>query len=274
MPAAAPNLIKTGSTIFMQAAARMMHAAWILRQIEETSTAPGLSISGVAYSMRLTVAAEISMAFELALKSVAQGLSPHPDGQPQVPSSHDLSKDLWTFLAADVRREIDAAAEAAIRNRYDYADAHVAVLPFADYLAKHHDFLDRTVLNRYALHGTTQWKSDHRFIDDDFTGPVYPDTYDGNACLDLDGMGVLLAYWWAIMRKACGLRWEDHRCDADERLAADRDEAWELVERAIRQMLGDIRVMTPEELQQRRRENRKASANATPARFPTSGLAR
>ena len=50
------------------------------------------------------------------------------------------------------------------------------------------------------------------------------------------------------MQKACGLRWEDSRCEADEELAADRDEAWKLVNRAIGQMFGQIGIMTREEL--------------------------
>ena len=75
---------------------------------------------------------------------------------------------------------------------------------------------------------------------------------------------MLLAYWWAIMDNACELRWEDSRCAADERLAADRDEAWELVERAIRQMLRGVSVMTSEELRARRMENRKNAARPKP----------
>ncbi|MCY4014268.1 MAG: hypothetical protein OXG82_16315 [Gammaproteobacteria bacterium] len=66
-------------------------------------------------------------------------------------------------------------------------------------------------------------------------------------------MGVLMGYWWAIMRKAWGLRWEDARCEADEELAAQRDEAWNLVERAVEQMFGGIKIMTHEELRQRKR---------------------
>ena len=51
-----PKPVTTGSTIFVQACARMMSAAWIRRQIDETSTASLLDISGVAYAMRHTVA--------------------------------------------------------------------------------------------------------------------------------------------------------------------------------------------------------------------------
>ena len=56
---------------------------------------------------------------------------------------------------------------------------------------------------------------------------------------DKKQMGVLMAYWWAIMKKARDLRWENSRCEADKELAAQRDEAWNLVNRAIGQMFGD-----------------------------------
>ena len=113
-----PKLVETGSTIFVQSCARMMSAAWIMRQMDETSTAPLMDISGIAYSMRLTVASDISMAFELGLKSIAQGLSPNPDGLPQVSNSHELSAVVWQSLPAHVMHEIDAEAEAAVCRRY------------------------------------------------------------------------------------------------------------------------------------------------------------
>ena len=56
----------------------------------------------------------------------------------------------------------------------------------------------------------------------------------------------------AIIKKACGLRWEDSRCEADEELVADRDEAWNLVNRAIGQMFGQIGIMTREGLQEKK----------------------
>ena len=124
------------------------------------------------------------------------------------------------------------------------------------------DILDRTVGNRYAMPGTSQWESDHRLIPPVVISPLHDETYEGQRCLD--GIGVLLAYWWAIMDNACELRWEDSRCAADERLAADPDEAWELVERAIRQMLRGVSVMTSEELRARRMENRKNAARPKP----------
>ena len=41
----------------------------------ETSTAPGISTSGVACALRHKIASDIGMGFELALKCLAQGLS-------------------------------------------------------------------------------------------------------------------------------------------------------------------------------------------------------
>lgn len=164
---------------------------------------------------------------------------------------------LWNSIPKDVRDEIDGNAEARVCGRY--GEMHSGkVLSFSRYLAKHSDFLDRTVENRCAIRGETQWKSDHRFIQGHTwsgrLGPVLSDSFEGKECVD--GMGVLMAYWWAIMKKACGLRWEDRRCEADEELAADRDEAWNLVNRAIGQMFGQIGIMTREELLEKSLEAR------------------
>ena len=62
------------------------------------------------------------------------------------------------------------------------------------------------------------------------------------------------------MKKACGLRWEDWRCEADEELMADCDEAWNLVNRAIGQMFGQIGIMTREELRAKRLTNQNRQA--------------
>ena len=227
----------------------------------ETSTAPLSGISGIAYSMRYSIASDIGMSFELAIKSAAQGLSPQPDGQPQVLNSHELLSVLWDGIPKDARDEIDSNAEDGVCGTY--GEKHSGkVLPFPNYLAKHSDFLDRTVENRYAIRGETQWKSDHRFIQGNIwvglVGHVFEDRHEGKACVD--GIGVLMAYWWAIMKKACGLRWEDSRCEADEELAADRDEAWNLVNRAIGQMFGQIGIMTREELRAKRLTNQNRQA--------------
>ena len=231
-----PRLVAAGPTLFVQACARMMGAAWIYRQMLETSTAPTSGISGIAYSMRFTIASDIGMSFELAIKSLAQGLSQNPDGQPQVRKSHELASDLWLDIREDVRDEIDGDAEGAICGTF--GEGHSGkVLTFSEYLSKHSEFLNRTVGNRYGIGGDTQWKSDHRFILgtiwSGLLGRVSGDNFEGRECVD--GMGVLMAYWWAIMRKAWGLRWEDARCEVDDELAAQRDEAWNLVERAVEQ---------------------------------------
>ncbi|MCY3819296.1 MAG: hypothetical protein OXH52_08035 [Gammaproteobacteria bacterium] len=246
-----PREVEAGQTIFVQACARMMSAAWIKCQMEETSTAPRANLSGIAYSMRFTIASDIGMAFELGLKSVAQGLSPNPDGQPQVLNSHELHSVLWRSIPPQVRQEIDDDAEWGVCGMFG-ADNAGKVLPFSDYVRKHADFLDRTVDNRYAIPGDSQWKSDHRFILGDrwLPGYVFSETNAGNTCVD--GLGILLAYWWAIMKKACGLRWEDARCEADKELAADRDEAWALVDRATGQMFGNIKVLSRQGLEKKR----------------------
>ena len=231
-----PRLVAAGNTIFVQACARMMSAAWIKKQISDSSTAPDLGISGIAYAMRFTVASDIGMAFELGVKSVAQGLSPNPDGQRQVLKSHELFSILWAGIKCDVRQQIDREAEAAVCRRYGNEHAG-KVLLFKEYLEKHAEFLDRTVDNRYALPAETQWKSDHRIIADRWF-EIANDSHDGKQCVD--GIGVLLAYWWAIMETAWQLRWEEKRCEKDAGLAADRDEAPDLVNRAIAQMLGNL----------------------------------
>ena len=217
----------------------------------ETSTAPS-GISGIAYAMRYTIASDIGMSFELAIKSVAQGLSPHLDGQPQVLNSHKLRSVLWKEISEPVRDQIDGDAKDGVCRTYGEEHSQ-KVLPFAVYLTKHSDFLDTAVDNRYAIGGETQWRSDHRFIQGGIwsgvLSPVFGDSHEGSKCVD--GMGVLMAYWWAIMKKARDLRWENSRCEADKELAGQRDEAWSLVNRAIGQMFGNTRTMTREERIQR-----------------------
>ena len=229
-----PTLVKIGSTAFVQACARMMSATWIRRQIAETSTAPPMGISGIAYSMRFTVASDIGMAFELAVKSVSQGLSLNKDGEPQVLNSHDLLSVLWKEIPGPVRLEIDQDAEDGVCETYGDDNAG-QVLTFAEYLEKHREFLNRTVDNRYAIGGKAQWKSDHRFIVSIWWFPFSRETYNGRSCVD--GIGVLTAYWRAIMKKARDLRWNDSHCGKDKRFAEERDEAWNLVERAVDQTI-------------------------------------
>ena len=247
-----PNRIPIGSTVFVQAAAWMMSAAWIRKQIQDTSTAPPMSISGIAYAMRHTVASQIGMAFELALKSLAQGLSANPDGQPQVLQSHRLIEDLWDDIPDALQTRIDANVDSAVQGTFgdEYAGKALA---FGSYLRKHRQFLDATVANRYALPGQHVWKSDHRFMRPWF--PIASETYQGKPCVD--GIGVLMAYWWAIMRQARRMRWEEARCAEDPALKADRDEAWALVDRATAQMFGRFAVLTRDQLRERREANRK-----------------
>ena len=232
--------VEIGSTIFVQACARMMSAAWIRKQIVETSTAPGLNVSGIAYSMRYTVASDIGMAFELALKSAAQGHSPNQDGEKQVLKSHDLLSHLWMDIPCPIRAQINQGVESAVCRVFD--DQHSGkVLPFAEYIEKHAEFLNRTVGNRYAIPEEAQWESDNLLVTNRWFC-IVDDIYQGKRCVD--GVGVLMAYWWTIMEKALELRWEEERCRLDEALAADREEARNLANRAVEQMLERPRKST------------------------------
>ena len=241
--------VPIGSTVFVQACARMMSAAWIERQMLETSTAPGMSTSGVAYALRHTIASDIGMGFELALKSLAQGLSPNKDGDPQVPHGHDLSK-LWLDLPRPVRDEIDRDAEQLVYRNYDVkGDLQGKVLPFPKYLEKHSDFLNETVDNRYALERAETWMSEVLFVDRIDGGQVsLGASEDGNA----DGIGVLTAYWYAIMTKALALRWHEKLCEGDAGFRAERDEARALMDRAAHQLTGRLGIMSEQELTDQR----------------------
>ena len=181
MPDTQSKLVKIGNLVFVQACAKMMSAAWIRRQIVETSTAPPMNVSGIAYELRHTVAADIGMGFELALKSLSQGLSDNEDGNPQVLKSHDLTV-LWMHISDDTRFEIDKDASSKVCEKFG-SDSAGKVLPFAEYLKKHHEFLGRTVDNRYGIEGDNRWMSDHRFaMAKPF--PVTHGTYKDRVCAD------------------------------------------------------------------------------------------
>lgn len=221
------NKVEVGPTLFVQACAQMMSAAWIRHQIHTTSTAQGLSISGIAYAMRYTFATQIGFAFELALKSVEQGLSETEDGQgPQVTEGHDL-EILWNALPCPVRKQIDEEAESLGRQWFPHADDSKALLPLGEWLKKHQEFL-RHAKRRYAIKGD-QWRSEHRFVTNLFLS--FKEGENG-----IDGLYCLIAYWAAIMSFALGLRWEAKRCEANADLAADREEAKNLLDRSVDQM--------------------------------------
>ena len=243
--------VPIGSTVFVQACARMMAAAWIERQMLETSTAPGMSTSGVAYALRHTIASDIGMGFELALKSLAQGLSPNKDGDPQVLHGHTLS-NLWVDLPRPIRDEIDSDVEQLVYRKYDVqGDLKGKVLPFANYLEKHKDFLNETVDNRYALERGETWISEVLFVDRIDGGQVSLGTLE-NGEQSADGIGVLTAYWYAIMTKALALRWPEKLCSRDEGFCAERGEARALMDRAAHQMTGRLGIMSEQELTDQR----------------------
>ena len=243
--------VPIGSTIFVQACARMMSAAWIERQMLETSTAPGMSTSGVAYALRHTIASDIGMAFELALKSLVQDLSPNKDGDPQVLEGHNLLSKGWLDLPPHIRNEIDQDVERLVRRRYEVnGDLKGKILPFAEYLDKHKDFLNETVKNRYALERDGTWSSETLFVDRIDGTQVSVDTFMGKQ--SADGIGVLTAYWYAIMTKALRHRWPEKLCSTDEGFRAERDEVRALMDRAAYQITGRMSIMSDEELTDRR----------------------
>lgn len=201
----------------------MAAATSVRKLIHESSNAQPGAISGVAYELRHTFAADTGMAFELALKSVKQGLSPHEDGDPQVLNSHNLLH-LWEEeIPQRVRSEVDHATRSAIRARYGFGGR---ILSFSEYVTRHEEFLNRAVANRYAIPAERRWKSDLLFV-----------VFGGLPVVDkdsaADGMGTLLEYWRAIMRQALALRWPDEACSRDPGLGVDRDDAWALVEWVI-----------------------------------------
>ena len=229
------NLAATGSWMFIQSCARIMGAAWINQQIFEAPTGhPDTRTGAMAWQLRHTLASDVGMGFELAIKSLLQGLSPNLDGEPQVPRSHDQIEKLWPEVPRGVRDEVDRRAEEAVCNKY--GDRHEGkVLPLAVYLKKHDAFLNGTVESRYGIEGAERWQSDHIFVAGAGLLQIASGNYNGRPCVD--GKGVLMAYWWSTMKTAHVLRWRQEDCDRDERLAANRDEAWTLVEKARHQMV-------------------------------------
>ena len=213
-----------------------------------------MDISGVAMSMADTVASDIGLAFELAIKALAQGLSPNPDGTPQVLNTHEQRAHLWNAIPEPVRSAIDKETENVVCRRYGW-DNSGKVLPFDEYLEKHKEFIDATVPNRYAMSGNERWKSDHGFLAGKMAGlgHFHVTTYKGKTIVD--GLGVLVSYWWAIMTKALKLRWPDDECEKDEKHREDRDEIEVLINRSIWQILGHLSVMSDGELQTRRFDN-------------------
>ena len=235
--------VPIGDTTFVQACARLMSAGWLRRQIRKdfTPSSSGLMISGIFYAMRYTMASDFGMAFELAMKTLQQGLSCHEDGHPQVLNSHDLVRTLWEDIkqtAPAIESEINQAIEFALCERYSLVKAK-EVFSLSDYLNKHEAFLD--ISNRYANPTNEPWKSFHCFALSSTTLPVLcTDTENSKNREYVDGIAVLLTYWEVIMRRALELRWPDCNCDSDERLAEDRDNAKKMMEIAITQGLGNF----------------------------------
>ena len=151
-----------------------------------------------------------------------------------VPRSHDQTRELWPEVPISVRNEVDQTAEATVWGEYG-DDYKGRVLSFSDYLQKHEAVFDGTVDSRYGIAGADRWKSDHIFVAGARWMQIASGEHNGKACVD--GKGVLMAYWLSIMTMAHRLRWGQEDCEKDVGLAADRDEAWKLVERARTQMV-------------------------------------
>ena len=216
-----------GGTALVQSCARMISAAWLTREITETSTAPPNDISVIAYALRHTIASDIGMGFELALKALISNL-PDPHSV-QVPKDHDLGK-VWSLVPSAVRKEIDAAVERHMRSQYG-PEVNGRVLPFAKYLRKHDGFLNETVRSRYALqHDKETQRSMELLIAWRALGTwvAVSHAYEGRNWAD--GIGTLTSYWYVIMRKVLDTQWPEP--------CADKKEALDLAVRAANQMVG------------------------------------
>lgn len=216
-----------GSTALVQSCARMMSAAWLTREITETSTAPPKDISGIAYALRHTIASDLGMGFELALKALIWNLpGPH---NIQVPKSHDL-KRIWSLVPGGLRREIDAAVERHMRSQYG-PKLHGMVLPFAKYLRKHNGLLNETARNRYALrHDKETQRSMELLIAWRTLGTwiTVLDAFEDRSWAD--GIGTVTSYWYVIVRKILDTQWPE--------ACADKEEALDLAVRAANQLIG------------------------------------
>lgn len=224
-----------GSTALVQSCGRMMSAAWLTREITETSTAPPKSISGVAYALRYTIAADLGLGFELALKALIQSLS--LSHALEVPREHDL-KSVWSRIPSAVRDEIDAAVERHMCSQFG-PELKGRVLPFARYLRKHNGFLNETVRNRYALRESNEaWRSAEMLTAWRAVGAwiTCSDAYQGRDWAD--GIGTLGSYWYVIVRKVLDTQWPEP--------CADREEVLGLAVRAANRLLGHRYLPKPQ----------------------------
>ena len=236
------KLASVGPTIFVQACARMMSAAWIERQMLETSTAGLMNLSGVAFALRHTIASEIALGYELALKSLVSSLGVHREGGTlKVRAGHDLLA-LWSDVPCDTRDEIETEVERLVRRKQlgDGGD----VLSFREYLDKHRDFINRAVDNRYAVERGETWMSELLFLD--AAGTSLDRFYRDMPTVD--GRDVLVAYWYVVMQKAHEHQWPVELCRDDQEKAAIAQEARVLMNRAAWQLAGRLTLMSDDEL--------------------------
>lgn len=192
-------------------------------------------MSGVYASIEFTIMSDLGMAFELGIKSLVQGLSPRPDGDPQVAETHQL-KALWDdeLITNAVKDEINTNARTWVHSRWrkvgtDVWDAK-GFLTFDAYLAQH-PVLSETVGNRYA---TYELGLEATFVTDDmFSGQHVRIVGEGTHQKEFyDGRLVCVSYWKATMDKAVEHRYSDDREDLkDEKervlfLISDSVESW------------------------------------------------
>ncbi|MDE0105386.1 MAG: hypothetical protein OXN89_23665 [Bryobacterales bacterium] len=197
--------------------------------------------------MRHTIAADLAMGFELALKSLLKEL-PDSDVRP----GHDLFKS-WKQIPPHVQGELDAEVDQQMSLAFGDR-LKGKVLSFQQYLDTHKVFLNRMVDNRYALEA-----NDNRVVYSEslFVGragrglaPINKHVFEtlGYA----DGIGALALYWLTLMEKVQQLRWPEGSRPDGGGPWPQRDEARNLIRRAADQLVGPLTVMSEEELKNKR----------------------
>ena len=187
------------------------------------------------------------MAFELAFKSLVQGL-PDSDVRP----GHDLIR-CWGQIPPAVQRELDADVEQQICDAFGNRLVG-KVLPFERYLDIHETFLNRTVDNRYAVEADDNRLaySESLFIGRAGRGlaPINKHVLDtlGYA----DGIGAMAMYWRTTMEKVQELRWPEESHPDGGGPWPERDDVRDLIRTAADQLVGPLSILSAAELKNKR----------------------
>ena len=193
-------------------------------------------MNGVYTSIEFTMMSDLGMAFELGIKSLMQGLSPNPDGEPQVLEGHSLTT-LWNdvLITNAVKDKINTNAQTWAQSRWRKVGTHVwdakRFLTFDAYLAQHPE-LSETVGNRYA---TYELGLKATFL----TNSLFSDQHvrvvgEGNNRREhYDGGLVSVSYWKATMDRAVEHRYPDDRED----LKDEKERVLELMDDAVESWL-------------------------------------